>query len=176
RLSHKAFHPGQAWSPTRRHRRAAGTVSTDTEPSATSPEASDQLGRGPGRRETAAERRARRSFHDIAVSASEKHGVCRRPLVMRTLDLDTGVTDYVGVPCKSTMQSQCPSCATKARLLRMQQLREGWHLDHEPVQRPNAPSELQTELLAYRADLIAAYRAACNEGDQAAAEELREEI
>jgi len=95
---------------------------------------------------------------------------------MRTLDLDTGVTDYVGVPCKSTMQSQCPSCATKARLLRMQQLREGWHLDHEPVQRPNAPSELQTELLAYRADLIAAYRAACNEGDQAAAEELREEI
>ena len=60
---------------------------------------------------------------------------------MRTLDLDSGVSDYVAVPCKSTMESQCPSCAKKARLLRMQQLREGWHLDHEPVPQPHPPSE-----------------------------------
>ncbi len=136
---------------------------TDAESTAKSALTPDQTGRGPGRRETAAERRARPCFHDVAVSAADKHGVCVRPLVMRTLDLDTGVTDYVAVACKSTSESQCPSCAKRARVLRMQQLREGWHLDHEPVQQPNAPSELQTELLAHRADLIAAYRAARDE-------------
>ncbi len=129
-----------------------------------------------GRGETAAERRARPSFHDVAVSAAERHGVCVRPLVMRTLDLDSRATDYVGVPCKSTLESQCPSCAKKARLLRMQQLREGWHLDHEPVQGTHGPSESQTELLAHRADLVAGYRAARDADDDAAAEELREEI
>ena len=149
---------------------------TDTESTAQSSLTADQPGRESGRRETAADRRARPCFHDVAVSAAEKHGVCVRPLVMRTLDLDSGISDYVGVPCKSTMQSQCPSCATKARLLRMQQLREGWHLDHEPVPQPQPPSELQTELLAHRADLIAAYRVTCEEGDQAAAEELRKDI
>src|SRR5271165_3946261 len=149
---------------------------TDTESTAQSSLTADQPERESRRRETAADRRARPCFHDVAVSAAEKHGVCVRPLVMRTLDLDSGISDYVGVPCKSTMQSQCPSCATKARLLRMQQLREGWHLDHEPVPQPHAPSELQTELLARRADLIVAYRAACDAGDDTAAEESREEI
>ena len=149
---------------------------TDAESTAKSALTPDQTGRGPGRRETAAERRARPCFHDVAVSAADKHGVCVRPLVMRTLDLDTGVTDYVAVACKSTSESQCPSCAKRARVLRMQQLREGWHLDHEPVQQPNAPSELQTELLAHRADLIAAYRTARDEGEDAAAEEMRQEI
>jgi len=95
---------------------------------------------------------------------------------MRTLDRDTGETDYVGVECKSTMESQCPPCANKARLLRMQQLREGWHLDHEPVQQPDAPSELQSELLAHRADLIVAYRAARDASDHDAAQELRRDI
>ena len=149
---------------------------TDAESTAKSALTPDQTGRGPGRRETAAERRARPCFHDVAVSAADKHGVCVRPLVMRTLDLDTGVTDYVAVACKSTSEWQCPSCAKRARVLRMQQLREGWHLDHEPVQQPNAPSELQTELLAHRADLIAAYRTARDEGEDAAAEEMRQEI
>ena len=149
---------------------------TDTEPTATSPLRPDHHALGSRQRETAAQRRARPCFHDVAVSAADRHGVCVRPLVMRTLDLDTGVSDYVAVACKSTMESQCPSCAKRARLLRMQQLREGWHLDHEPVEEPNAPSEGQSELLAHRADLIVAYRAACDEGEDAAAGELREEI
>ena len=139
-------------------------MSHDTEPTAQSPWTPDKPVQESNRRETAAERRARPSFHDIAISAAEKHGVCVRPLVMRTLDLDTGANDYVPVPCKSTTESQCPSCAKKARLLRMQQLREGWHLDHEPIQRPNAPSELQRKLLDDRADLVVAYRAACEQG------------
>lgn len=117
------------------------------------------------RRERAAERRARPSFHDIAVAAAEKVGVCVRPLVMGTVNLDTGATDYVAVPCKSTVESQCPTCAKKARLLRMAQCREGWHLDHEPVQPANQPTSEQTGLLRSRADLIAAYRAATTEDE-----------
>jgi len=150
-------------------------VITDAESGATSL-IPDQPALGSARRETAAERRARPSFHEVAVSAAEKHGVCVRPLVMRTLDLATGESDYVGVPCKSTMESQCPSCAKRARLLRVQQLREGWHLDHEPVQQPDAPSELQGELLTRRADLIVAYRAARDTSDHDAAQELRQNI
>lgn len=117
------------------------------------------------RRERAADRRARPSFHEIAVAAAEKVGVCVRPLVMGTVNLDTGATDYVAVPCKSTAESQCPTCAKKARLLRMAQCREGWHLDHEPVQPANSPTSEQTELLRSRADLIAAYRAATTEDE-----------
>jgi hypothetical protein len=113
-----------------------------------------------GRKETAAGRRARPSFHDIAISAAEKHGVCVRPLVMRTLDRDTGVSDYVAVPCKSTLESQCPTCAKKARLLRIEQCRGGWHLDHEPIQPTNDATQQQTELLETRADLVRSYRAA----------------
>lgn len=151
-------------------------MSNDTQGIAQSPSISDKPVQASSRRETAAERRARPSFHDIAVSAADKHGVCLRPLVMRTLDLDSGVTDYVPVACKSTTESQCPSCAKRARLLRMAQLREGWHLDHEPVEEPHAPSEVQTELLARRADLIAAYRAACVEGKDGTVEKLRQDI
>ncbi|MDO2971159.1 replication initiator [Mycobacteroides abscessus] len=115
------------------------------------------------RRERAADRRARPSFHEIAVAAAEKVGVCVRPLVMGTVNLDTGATDYVAVPCKSTVESQCPTCAKNARLLRMTQCREGWHLDHEPVQPANPPTAEQTALLRSRADLIATYRAATTE-------------
>jgi len=94
----------------------------------------DYHGPGSSRRETAADRRARPCFHDIAISAADKHGVCARPFVMRTLDLDTGDGDYVAVACKSTMESQCRPCAKKARLVTDAALRDGWHLDHEPVE------------------------------------------
>lgn len=124
-------------------------------------------------KERAADRRARPSFHDIAVAAAETHGVCVRPLVMGRVNLDTGATDHVAVPCKSTVASQCPTCATKARALRMQQCREGWHLDHEPVQPATEPTREQTDLLRSRADLVAAYRAATTDADTDMAAELR---
>ena len=38
----------------------------------------------------------------------------------------------VATPCRSTLASKCPPCAKKSRVLRMQQCREGWHLDTEP--------------------------------------------
>ncbi len=95
---------------------------------------------------------------------------------MRSVDLDSGARDYVPVACKSTMEAQCLSCATNARRVRMAQLREGWHLDHEPVQHPDAPSETQCDLLDRRADLIIAYRASHDDGERADAEELRADI
>ena len=97
---------------------------------ADTPESPDLSASVSPRRERAADRRTRPSFHEIAVAAAEKVGVCVRPLVMGTVNLNTGATDYVAVPCKSTVESQCPTCAKKNRLLRMAQCREGWHLDH----------------------------------------------
>lgn len=128
------------------------------------------------RRMTAAHRRAVPRFHDVAISAAEQHGVCVRPLAMRRFNLDTGEQGYVAVPCKSTLESVCPSCAKQAQILRMQQLREGWHLDHEPVQEPGPPTDTQIELLVRRSDLLLEYRTATEAGDQVTATELRQRI
>ncbi|MBE1610975.1 replication initiator [Actinopolymorpha pittospori] len=59
-------------------------------------------------------------------------GVCVRPIVRQLVDTQTGDVRLVPIPCQSTLASQCPPCADKARRLRMQQCREGWHLEHEP--------------------------------------------
>ncbi len=67
-------------------------------------------------------------LHELAVEA----GACVRPLLTRVTDTETGKQAQVALPCGSTRESKCPSCATKARKLRMQQCREGWHLDEEP--------------------------------------------
>ena len=84
-------------------------MSTDTEPTATVTRGhpiKPDGGRVGGRPLPSAAPDPR--FHDVAVSAADKHGVCVRPLVMRTLDLDTGVTDYVAVACKSTIGIAVP--------------------------------------------------------------------
>ena len=59
-------------------------------------------------------------------------GVCVRPVVRRLIDTLTGQTRLVPIPCGSTLARVCPSCAERARRLRMHQCREGWHLDREP--------------------------------------------
>jgi hypothetical protein len=58
--------------------------------------------------------------------------VCIRPLMRRVLDRESGIEEAVPIPCGSTLESVCPSCAHKARILRMQQCAEGWHLGTEP--------------------------------------------
>src|SRR5215211_8315798 len=64
--------------------------------------------------------------------------VCVRP-VMRTLtDRLTGATTTVPIPCGATRESRCPSCAHRARVLRMQQCAEGWHRSDEPDDEPAA--------------------------------------
>ncbi|WET79504.1 replication initiator protein [Amycolatopsis sp. QT-25] len=110
---------------------------------------------------------------DVVKATAEKHGVCVRPFTMEVGDTDTGELRYVPVPCGSTIESVCLPCARKAKALRQVQCREGWHMTEEPDFTAEQPTETQTELLAFRADLVAAYREV---SDQAEADELREEI
>jgi len=112
---------------------------------------------------------------DVIRATAEQHGVCVRPFTMEVGDTETGELRYVPVPCGSTVESVCLPCARKAKALRQVQCREGWHMDAEPNLTPAKPTEDQTELLAYRADLVASYRDVADE-DQAEAEELRTEI
>ncbi|MBA2558585.1 MAG: replication initiation protein [Propionibacteriales bacterium] len=58
--------------------------------------------------------------------------VCVRPVLLRCSDTATNTTTTVPIPCGSTIERTCPTCADRARRLRMQQCREGWHRDHEP--------------------------------------------
>ncbi|WP_225727179.1 MULTISPECIES: helitron helicase-like domain-containing protein [unclassified Nocardia] len=127
-------------------------------------------------RETAADRRARPSFYEIAQGAADKFGVCRRPIPMMVVDVVTGNTEYVAAPCKSTLESDCPACAARARLLRIQQCREGWHVETEPVDITLEPTEQQTELLTRRADLVADYQAGKQAGDEEVMAAARAEI
>ena len=66
--------------------------------------------------------------YDLAVSQK----VCVRPMLRRVHDRQDGIEDVVALPCGHTKESVCPSCAYKARVLRMQQCTEGWHRDTEP--------------------------------------------
>ena len=83
---------------------------------------------------------------------------------MRRIDTTTGRVDVVPVPCGSTRDDQCPPCADKARRLRMAQCRDGWHLEHEPMIERAKPSAEHQELMAARADLVAAYPSAKTPG------------
>ncbi|MEO3853538.1 replication initiator [Acrocarpospora sp. B8E8] len=61
------------------------------------------------------------------------NGVCVHPLVMRRMDVQTGRSDLVHLPCGSSRESWCRPCAKRYRQVRMAQCREGWHLEAEPV-------------------------------------------
>ena len=54
-------------------------------------------------------------------------------------DTVTGQTQLIPTPCGATRESKCPPCAAKNRRLRMQQCREGWHLDEEPENGESKP-------------------------------------
>ncbi|GAA0216628.1 hypothetical protein GCM10010492_13080 [Saccharothrix mutabilis subsp. mutabilis] len=125
---------------------------------------------------TRADRMKQPAALDVARAVAEEHGVCVRPLAKERVDLDTGRVDIVPVACGSTVASVCPTCAEKNRRLRMAQCREGWHLTEEPDFTPDAPSEDQRAMTAYRADLVKAYRQAVEEDDEVGAEEVREEV
>jgi hypothetical protein len=73
---------------------------------------------------------------DLVREAALVAGVCARPVVARVTDNDTGEVRVVPIACGSTRQERCPPCAEAARRLRMQQCREGWHLDTEPEHAP----------------------------------------
>jgi hypothetical protein len=69
---------------------------------------------------------------DLVREAALVAGVCVRPVVSKVTDTATGETRLVPISCGSTRESRCPTCADRARRLRMQQCREGWHLTEEP--------------------------------------------
>jgi hypothetical protein len=113
---------------------------------------------------------------DVITATAERYGVCVRPFTMEVGDRDTGELRYVPMPCGSTVESVCAPCAKKAKALRQTQCREGWHLTDEPDFTPRPPTEVQTQLLELRADLVSAYREAERTGDVVESDELREEI
>jgi hypothetical protein len=113
---------------------------------------------------------------DVAQALAEQHGVCIRPLAMRRIDTSTGRVDIVPVPCGSTREDQCRPCAEKARRLRMAQCREGWHLDTEPVTDRAKPGAEHTELMATRADLLAAYAECKTTGDELTCEQIADSV
>ncbi len=78
---------------------------------------------------------------DALRDVAERHGVCIRPVLHEVTDQLTGRRHLVPTPCGATLASKCPPCAHKNRVLRMQQCREGWHLDREP--RPDPAPEAE---------------------------------
>ncbi len=94
---------------------------------------------------------ARHVLEAVAV----ENGVCVRPLAMRRVDVTTGETEIVPVPCGATLTSKCPSCAERARKLRMAQCKAGWHLDDEPLPDPDPAGDDAKTLVQLRADLEA---------------------
>src|SRR5512132_2342760 len=59
-------------------------------------------------------------------------GVCAHPVIARVTDVESGEARVVPISCNSTREDRCPPCADRAKRLRIQQCREGWHLDTEP--------------------------------------------
>ena len=86
----------------------------------------------------------------MAREVAAAHGVCGRPLIRRVLDRDTGTDTQVAIPCGSTRERACPSCAAKARRLRIQQCAEGWHRDTEPETAPATTTRTRATARARR--------------------------
>ena len=103
--------------------------------------------------QTRAERALMPLSRDVVRAAAIDHGVCIRPIAVRRVDLRTGQTELVDVPCGATLTAKCPSCAERARRLRIAQCREGWHLDAEPIQEAEPANAGQRTLATARADL-----------------------
>jgi hypothetical protein len=70
---------------------------------------------------------------DAVKTVAERHGVCVRPIAIRRINTSTGQTSIIEVPCGATLASKCKPCAERGRRLRIQQIREGWHLTEEPA-------------------------------------------
>src|SRR6478735_4034711 len=81
---------------------------------------------------------------DLARELAVSQKVCVRPILRRVEDRQTGLVDTVAIPCGSTRDTVCPSCAHKAKVLRMHQCAEGWHRDHEP-EPPAVPDDDELE-------------------------------
>ena len=70
---------------------------------------------------------------ELLRDTARKLGVCVRPIIRSVTDTTTGKSETVPLPCGSTRERVCPPCAQKARRLRVQQCREGWHRTDDPA-------------------------------------------
>src|SRR5699024_9047509 len=104
---------------------------------------------------TRADRLAQPLAREVAEQVAADHGVWLRPVSLRRIDIATGQTEVVDVPCGATLESRCPACAKRKRSLRRSQCEEGWHLTEEPVVEPNPPSEEQRSWVEQRAMITA---------------------
>ncbi|MFI6758819.1 replication initiator [Micromonospora sp. NPDC050417] len=100
-----------------------------------------------------ADRMRRPLAKDALKQLAEQHGVCVRPLPLHRTDTVTGLTEVVEVPCGATLAVKCKPCAERNRRLRIQQIREGWHLADEPAIRPDHPTEDVLALVRVRAHM-----------------------
>ena len=103
-------------------------------------------------RTTRAQRLAMPLARDVVRDLAVSNGGCLRPVQLRRTDTHTGEVDQVLVPCGHTLASVCPSCAKRAKALRADQCREGWHLDHEPTVQADEPDEVQRMWVERRAE------------------------
>ena len=90
---------------------------------------------------------------DVVKDLAAEYGVCTHPITLRRTDLDTGKTEVMDLPCGATREDKCPACAKRARTLRRQQIREGWHRTDEPDPGPDPATPRQRELIVVRAHL-----------------------
>lgn len=93
--------------------------------------------------------------NDLLRATAEKVGVCVRPLLRRVVDTETGEDRVVTMSCGSTRERVCKPCADKARRVRMQQCREGWHLAEELPDPPGVEVPDLAELDAATAARVA---------------------
>lgn len=91
---------------------------------------------------------------DALQQLAHEYGVCTRPVMLRRTDLTTGVSEVIDLPCGATREDKCPPCAKRARRLRQQQCREGWHRADEPLPDPDEPTDGQRSLIVLRAHFV----------------------
>ncbi len=151
-----------------KHEKSGLPATPSTPPSADTDRTSSRL----SRIERAKQPHARQVMEAVALH----HGVCVRPVAMRKTNLATGETNVVALPCGATKTVKCPPCAERAKQLRIQQCREGWHLDQEPDLSPDEPDPSLRPLLEYRATLEEALADARAHRDEADIAELEAEI
>ena len=72
-------------------------------------------------RTTRVQRMAMPLARDVVKDVAIEHGGCIGPVQLRRVDLVTGETEQVLVPCGHTLASVCPACAERARNLRAAQ-------------------------------------------------------
>jgi hypothetical protein len=100
-----------------------------------------------------ADRMSHPTGRDVLRDLAERHGVCPHPVTLRRIDTETGRADIIEVPCGATLAAKCKPCAERCRRLRIQQIREGWHLAEEPTVPVQAPGDDVLSLVRLRAHL-----------------------